>query len=319
MADPNQAAHLQATHHLAVIRHQDTHQRDTHHQDIPLQVHLQEGTMVEEHHQVAAAIMVGPHSKRHQVAMLQVVVVVHPVLQKANKHFQHHLLTTTMLEEGVVEVALQLQLLEARTPMPTLLLHLPVATTVEAAPMVPTVVTRVKLVLVLKHPLVGAPRMMVRPEVALLLLVHMRVTTKAATAVRVAVMGAVTAMTTTVHQAIHVAHLLRSHAATPLDTHRLQQQHRLDPVEVPAQVVTSQHTHQAQILTTAVQEATTRRPHSKKKAIRALRALNQALMERHRLALEWIRMPPSATTTVTLTTHGISHTEQTCFNALGFR
>jgi len=319
MADPNQAAHLRATHHLAATRLQDTHQRDTHHQDIPLQEHLQEGTTVEEH-QVAAATMVVRHSKRHPVAILQVVVVVHHlVLQKASKHFQHHLLTTTMLEEGVVDVALQLRLLEAQTLMPTHLLQLPVATTVVAALMLPTAVTRIKLVLVPKRPLVGALRMMVKGDVVLLPLVHMRVTTKAATAVRAAVTGAVTAMTTTVHQAIHVAHLLRSHAATPLDTHRLQQQHRLDPVEVPAQVVTSQHTHQAQILTTAVQEATTRRPHSKKKAIRALRALNQALMERHRLALEWIRMPPSATTTVTLTTHGISHTEQTCFNALGFR
>jgi len=274
--------------------------------------------MVEEHHRVAAATMVVRHSKRHQVAILQVVVVVHhPVLQKANKHFQHHLLTTTMLEEGVVDVALQLQLLEAPTPMPTLLLRLLVATIVRASPMLLTAATRIKPVLVLRHPL--ALRMMVRREAARPPLVHMRVTTKAATTVRAAMTGAVTAMTATDHQVIHVAHLLRSHAATPVHTHRLQQQHRLDPVEVRAQVVASQYTHQAQILTAAVQEATTHRPHSKKKAARALLALHQVLMERHRLALERIRMPPSAMTTGILTTHGIGHTEQTCLNALGLR
>merc|ERR1719362_1846620 len=180
-----------------------------------------------------------------------------------------------------------------------------------------TAATRIKPVLLLRHPL--ALRMMVRREAARPPLVHMRVTTKAATTVRAAMTGAVTAMTATDHQVIHVAHLLRSHAATPVHTHRLQQQHRLDPVEVRAQVVASQYTHQAQILTIAVQEGITRRPRSKKKAALAVRALRQTLMERQRLALGWIRMAPSATTTVTLTTQGISHTEQTCFNALGFR
>eukprot|EP00419_Tripos_fusus_P050289 CAMPEP_0172813532 /NCGR_PEP_ID=MMETSP1075-20121228/10716_1 /TAXON_ID=2916 /ORGANISM="Ceratium fusus, Strain PA161109" /LENGTH=505 /DNA_ID=CAMNT_0013653245 /DNA_START=30 /DNA_END=1545 /DNA_ORIENTATION=+ len=114
--------------------------------------------------------------------------------------------------------------------------------------------TRTKAVLALKRPLavvVALHLSVVRHEAALpRRLVHIRATTKAAKAVRAAAINAAAATTTIDPLVIHVAQLLRSHAATPLDTHRMQQ-HRLGQAEALAGVVVAnQLTHQAQTLIT---------------------------------------------------------------------
>lgn len=181
----------------------------------------------------ATATMVGLRRRGQRVALLQVAVGGHHmVLQTANGRFQHRLLIITVVVEAVMgQLAHQPQLLQAAqaltlTPIP---LHLPVATTAEATHM-PTPPTRTKVVLALEHPLAGvkALRLIVRREVALLRLVHVRVTTEAATAARAAVMDAAATRTITDPWAMPVARLPRSLDATPVDTHHLgPQQHSL--------------------------------------------------------------------------------------------